>query len=81
MRPYLRRLKMKNKFKNAKNVVTAHVSHYQITYAFLAGVSVTTYAFYKIDRVTEWNQFLALKGLTEEFYNPEAYLESLNPTF
>lgn len=71
---------MKTKIKNAKNAVSAHVHAYQIPYAFLAGITLTTYAFYKIDRVTEWNQFLALKGLTEEFYNPEAYLESLNPS-
>ena len=71
---------MKTKIKNAASAVSAHVSHYRVTYAFVAGVSVATYTFYKMDRVTEWNQFLALKGLTEEFYNPEAYLESLNPS-
>lgn len=72
---------MKDKIKKAATAVSDHISYYRVTYAFVAGVSVTTWTFYKMDRVRDWNEFLAFKGLTDEYYNPEAWLENLNPTF
>lgn len=72
---------MKTKIKNAKNTVVDHVSRNRMQYSFVAGFSAATYLFYKMDRVKAWNQFLALEGLTDKFYNPEEWLEDLNPTF
>jgi len=72
---------MKDKIKNAKNTVVDHVSRNRVQYAFTVGFLSAVYMLNKHDRVKEWNQFLALEGLTEKFYNPEEYLESLNPTF
>ena len=58
---------MKDKLKRAKNFVLRHKT------AILVGTTVTavTVAVIQHDGIKSLNEFLAAKGLTDEYYRPE----------
>lgn len=64
---------MRNKLSSLKNRVSTiehHIFRYRGRYGVTAGAVAAVVVLNKVDRVSEWNEFLIEKDLFDEFYHP-----------